>query len=126
VKAGWTVQDESTLALSRAPKGIAVSRMGKSQADLLRRLLAVYVDRISPALAEGQWALVERSFDELHFVWAGGLQPGEPHYYRVQGGGLLVEYDNTQRDVNHVHTVWRDLTMDFGGDPLARHYVDEH
>ena len=42
------------------------------------------------------------------------------------GGNLLIAYDNTQRDVNHVHTVWRDLSMDFGGDPLAQHYVDHH
>jgi len=46
--------------------------------------------------------------------------------YRLQGGSLLIEYDNTQRDVNHVHTVWRDLSMDFGGDPLAQHDVDHH
>ena len=57
------------------------------------------------------------------------LEPGQPHYYRVQGGTLLAEYDNTQRGVNHVHTVWRDLRpRDFGGDVLADHYahVDHH
>ena len=43
----------------------------------------------------------------------------QPHYYRVQGARLLAEYDNTQRGVNHVHTVWRDLDDDFGGDVLA-------
>ena len=53
-------------------------------------------------------------------------QPGEPHYYRVQGGTLLAEYDNTQRGVNHVHTVWRDLGADFGGDVLAAHYAHAH
>ena len=26
------------------------------------------------------------ALDELSFAWAGGLEPGEPHYYRVQGG----------------------------------------
>ena len=65
-----------------------------------------------------------------------GIEPGQPHYYRVQGGTLLAEYDNTQRGVNHVHTVWRDLSSDtsgdfggmFEGDVLADHYanVDHH
>ena len=49
-----------------------------------------------------------------------------PHYYRVQGTDFLAEYDNAQRQGNHVHTVWRDLSNDFGGDPLAQHYTEDH
>ena len=93
---------------------------------LLRDLLGCYLEQINPTLAEEQWKRAEQHLDDLHFLWAGGIHPGEPHYYRLQGGNLLIEYDNTQRDVNHVHTVWRDLSMDFGGDPLAQHYVDHH
>ena len=63
-----------------------------------------------------------RGSRRLHFAWAGGIEVGEPHYYRIQGPRLLVEYDNTQRDVNHVHSVWRDPDGDFGDDILARHY----
>jgi len=33
-----------------------------------------------------------------------------------------MEYDNTQNDANHIHTVWRDLQNDFGEDPLRAHY----
>ena len=85
-------------------------------------------------LADAQPAkyAADPALDELSFAWAGGLEPGQPHYYRVQGGTLLAEYDNTQRGVNHVHTVWRDLALDtsgdFGGDVLADHYahVDHH
>ena len=30
--------------------------------------------------------------------------------------------------IHHIHSVWRDLEFDFGGDPLAHHYVgkDSH
>jgi hypothetical protein len=62
----------------------------------------------------------------LAFAWAGGVEPGEGHYYRVQGPRLLVEDDNTQRGANHVHTVWRDPERDFGDDPLAAHHRDSH
>jgi hypothetical protein len=51
------------------------------------------------------------------------METGEPHNNRIQGGELFVEYDNTQRDVNHIHTVWRDLRNDFGRDVLAAHYA---
>jgi hypothetical protein len=59
-------------------------------------------------------------------AWAGSLQPRRPHYYRVQSPHLLVEYDNSQQDANHVHTVWRDPGADFGRDVLAAHYRDHH
>lgn len=59
--------------------------------------------------------------DEVYFAWAGSTDAGEPHYYRVQGASILIEYDNTQRHANHAHSVWRDLTSDFGLDALAEH-----
>ena len=61
-------------------------------------------------------------FDNLRFAWAGGLEPGQPHYYRIHGPTLLIEYDDTQNDANHIHTVYRDLQHDFGGDVLRAHY----
>ena len=62
----------------------------------------------------------------MHLAWAGSSVPGEPHYYRLQGPRLLVEYDNTQRAVNHAHSVWRDPEGDFGLDVLAEHRAAYH
>ena len=50
----------------------------------------------------------------------------EYHYYCVAGPTFLLEYDNTQDDANHIHSVWRDLRNDWGEDLLARHYADHH
>jgi Protein of unknown function (DUF3500) len=44
----------------------------------------------------------------------------------VRAGDLLLEYDNTQNDANHVHTVWRDRRRDWGEDLLAAHYHRAH
>jgi len=66
------------------------------------------------------------SFPALHLAWAGSTEPGWPHYYRIQGHRLLVEYDNTTRDANHVHTVWRDPVGDFGMDALSAHRRHAH
>jgi hypothetical protein len=64
--------------------------------------------------------------DNLWFAWAGGTERGEKHYFRIQGPTFLVEFDNTQNDGNHVHSVWRDYTGDFGQDVLRDHLAAEH
>jgi hypothetical protein len=60
--------------------------------------------------------------DKIGFAWAGGLERGMEHYYRIQAPTFLIEYDNTQNDANHVHSVWRDFENDFGVDLLRKHY----
>jgi hypothetical protein len=62
----------------------------------------------------------------VHFAWAGSTEPGQPHYYRLQGPRFLAEWDNTQRGANHAHSVWRDPEFDFGVDALARHRAAHH
>jgi hypothetical protein len=112
------------LAFSHRPKGIRASALSASQVEVLRALLDVYLDRLPDAVADDEKSRFAGGLiHELAFLWAGGTEPGEPHYYRIQGADLLVEYDNTQRGANHVHTVWRDLRNDFGRDVLAQHYA---
>ncbi|WP_305790048.1 DUF3500 domain-containing protein [Symbioplanes lichenis] len=117
--------------LSRVPDiglaGIPGSALTPAQQDLLRALLGTFIDRIPPALAAAESAkFAGKLLDEVHFAWAGATEPGAPHYYRLQGPSLLAEYDNTQSNANHVHTVWRNPTNDFGDDVLARHLADHH
>ncbi|MFT3945710.1 MAG: DUF3500 domain-containing protein [Agriterribacter sp.] len=40
--------------------------------------------------------------------------------------GSLIEYDNTQNNANHIHTVIRDLKNDFREDALLEHYKNGH
>jgi Protein of unknown function (DUF3500) len=111
------------VSFTAAPKGIAASMLDPGQTSILRELIGCYLARLPDQLADQQARLVEREFERLGFLWAGGAERGEPHYYRIQGERVLIEYDNTQRGANHIHTVWRDLANDFGGDALARHYA---
>lgn len=104
-------------------EGIPVEAMGPEQRALLLRLLAEYVENADPEIAGPRMARLEEvGIDRLHFAWAGGLEVGDPHYYRIHGPTLLIEYDNTQGNANHIHSVWRDLENDFGEDLLRRHY----
>jgi len=105
------------------PPGLAASQMNKSQRDLLISLIREYTGRNRAELAEADWQKIEKAgWTKIHFAWAGGLEPGQGHYYRVQGPAFLFEYDNTQNNTNHIHAVWRDVENDFGEDVLRKHY----
>jgi uncharacterized protein DUF3500 len=97
------------------PEGLAGAGMLPQQRELLAGLVRQYLRRLPGPLAETEAARVlgER-LEEVHFGWAGSPEPGRPHYYRVQGPGLHIEYDNVQNGANHVHSVWRDPEGDFG------------
>jgi hypothetical protein len=104
-------------------EGLAAGEMSPPEQAQLRKLLHVYSDRMTDSAAREQLQRIERAgFAKLHFGWAGSVEPGTPHYYRVHGPTVLIEYDNTQNNANHIHTVWRDLERDFGGDLLRAHY----
>lgn len=124
---GYTAADHSELALGARP-GLSGADLRGDQRDLLRQLVAVYTDRSPAHIAEAHRQLWsdDAVLDQLHIAWAGGLAPDDPHYYRLTGPRLLVEYDNTQRGVNHAHSVWRDPVGDFGLDLLAHHRSGSH
>jgi hypothetical protein len=106
------------------PAGVAASGLGPTARAALSQLIAVYLDRLPPSLAAPE---AERAAaGELHFAWAGPVAPGTRHYYRVQGDDLLIEYDHTEPDGNHAHTVLRRPRSDFGADVLAAHRRDAH
>ncbi len=105
------------------PEGIGASQLNKQQKDLLNRLIEEYFARMPQDIAdERRKKAREAGMDKIYFAWAGGINRGEPHYYRVQGPTFLIEYDDTQNNANHIHSVWRDFNGDFGADLLREHY----
>lgn len=109
------------------PAGLGYGDMNEAQKKLLLQLLNVYVKNYQLGFSKRLMEKIEKAgIENLSFAWAGSLQPGAGHYYRIQGPMLLIEYDNTQNNANHVHTVVRDLTNDFAEDILREHYEKEH
>ena len=104
-------------------KGIAFADLSAEQRGLLLAVIEEYAGVQPEAVARKR---VERlraaGFDRIRFAWMGGRKRGEPHYHRIQGPTFLIEYDNTQDDANHIHSVWRDFDGDFGIDLLEQHY----
>ena len=113
-------------ALPEQPRGISYARLDRSQRELFVALLRQYVDRSAPAVANQAWTdITDAGLEQVCFGWAGPLERGSGHYYAISGPSLLIEYDNTQDQANHIHSVWRDLRRDFAGDLLAQHYAGE-
>jgi hypothetical protein len=109
------------------PKGLSSSSMNQSQHDILQALIHEYIHRMPEAIAEIELErLTKLGLDHIHLAWAGGLERHQPHYYRLQGLQFLIEYDNVQNDANHIHTVWRNPSNDFGADLIADHYHAAH
>ncbi|SNT04048.1 Protein of unknown function [Geodermatophilus pulveris] len=112
--------DGGVLPLTPGPRGLPGSELDGDRRRQLEALLSAHVGRVPDGLA----APVD--VDSVHLLWAGSTDPGRPHYYRLQGPRLLVEWDNTQQDGNHAHSVWRDPEADFGLDALAAHRAAHH
>jgi len=105
-----------------SPVGITAAAMTPKQRDLLMRLIEVYASKMASDIAADRMAgLRQAGVEKIAFAWAGEAERGKKHYYRIQGPTFLVEYDNTQNDGNHIHSVWRDFDGDFGRDLLREH-----
>jgi len=105
------------------PVGIFAREMTPAQKILLNKLIVAYLLSMPPLTANARMKkITKEDMDALRFGWAGGTKPGIPHYYRLQGNTFLIEFDNTQSNANHIHTVWRDFNGDFGADLLFEHY----
>ena len=110
-------------------EGLALETMQTYQRELLIQLIHEYIDRLPDEVAQiERRKLRESSLNDIHFAWAGGEKPSMPHYYRLHSTFFFVEYDNTQNNANHIHSVWRHIEDDFGTDLLRLHYhkTDHH
>jgi len=109
------------------PDGIAAAQLTPPQREKLIGLIKVYLGRARPELAEETFAKISAAgLDKVMFAWAGGLDRTQQTYYRIQGPTFLIEFDNSQGNGNHVHSVFRDFKGDFANDLLAEHYAKEH
>lgn len=106
------------------PQGIAVNTLSAQQKDLVQRILDEVVTTHRPEIARAY--LQQIDVNELRFVWLGGTNDGEAHYYRLEGPDFFFEYDLVQNNGNHVHAVWRSKHGDFGADLLLQHRAEAH
>lgn len=113
--------------IDELPEGLPYEDMTAVQQFQLLDLIKLYSSQLRPEVVEEDWKEIrDAGYNALSFSWAGGLERGGPHYFRVQGPTFLIEYDNTQQNANHAHLVWRNYEGDYGDDILLRHYEAMH
>jgi hypothetical protein len=102
------------------PKGLLATKMTEAQRKTLKKLLQSYANRMPPEVAEVELKQAEDAgLEKVHFAYAGGIDDGEQHTYRIQGPTFVVEFLNVQEDsaknpANHIHSAWRNIKGDFG------------
>jgi hypothetical protein len=118
-----STDDRKALALVRAkPSGISADGLDESQASILNRLIDTYLSRLpAKAAAEYRAHIDADGASAVHFAWAGGIERGTPHYFRVQTSQLLIEMVNAVDSGNHIHSVIRDFDNDFAAKSLAKY-----
>jgi hypothetical protein len=111
----------------KTPAGVALGELGADPRALALRLVETYARNMRSDVADEELRRMrEAGSENVRFAWAGPIDPKQPHYYRLHGPTLLIEYDNSQNRANHVHSVWHDPRNDFGVDPLRAHYESGH
>ncbi|MEK6701248.1 MAG: DUF3500 domain-containing protein, partial [Planctomycetota bacterium] len=109
------------------PLGLACADMTPDQRRIFDELLAEFTHNLRGSLAAAEYAKMQTAgLEKIRFCWAGSLERNQGHYYRLVGPTFVIEYDNTQNEANHPHTIWHDRTRDFGGDALADHLKADH
>ena len=101
------------------PLGVRGGDIEPDSRRYLQALIDLYSGRVRHAPSKPD-------VEEVHFAWIGGVEHGRPHYYRLQGPQFLVEYDNTQNEADHSHSVWRTPGDDFGASLLRDHRTQAH
>jgi hypothetical protein len=111
-------------------QGLAINSLSTEQRVLFRLLISEFVDNLEYGKREEYWKKFEKGQDQTHLAWIGSHEPHKPHYYLIHGPEILIEYDNISWDkegVDHIHTIMRDVSNDFGEDLLRAHYsTDDH
>ncbi|MEO5684191.1 MAG: DUF3500 domain-containing protein [Chitinophagaceae bacterium] len=126
---GEIVTAASRKAMIAQPAGIRYSELSAANQQLMLQLVSLYIHRYTKLFADNMLKQIQAAgLNNLWFTWAGYTEAalGKPYYYRIQGPTIIIEYDNSQNNANHIHTVIRDLINDFGGDILLEHYRTSH
>jgi hypothetical protein len=100
------------------PEGLRASAMTPAQQTMLLGIVEEWAGIMTDAYAGPRMAEIRSNLPETWFAWSGPTTNGSAAYFRVQGPTIVIEYA-AQGGVDHIHTIYRDPTNDYGA-KLAR------
>jgi hypothetical protein len=96
------------------PEGIRASALSSAQQTMLVDLVREWTGIVTGAFAEPRIAEIRANLPQTYFAWSGPTTNGSAAYFRIQGPTLVIEYAPQQDSVDHIHTIYRDPTNDYG------------
>ncbi len=96
------------------PEGIVATALSPAQQTMLLDLAREWTGIVTDAFAESRMAEIRANLPQTYFAWSGPTTNGSPAYFRIQGPTLVIEYAPQQGSVDHIHTIYRDPTNDYG------------
>ena len=107
--------------------GLSGDLMSKTQMKKLYDLIDIYINRNPSGFSKKLSSQVKKyPKEKIFFAWAGSPELGKGNYYRISTPSIFIEYDNTQDNANHIHSVMRYIENDFGVNFLSEHYKNQH
>ncbi len=99
------------------PEGMKASAMNEKQRAMLLDLISQWAGIANDRYAAARMEEIKAGLDDTWLAWSGPItvEPGKngTAYYRIQGPKLVIEYA-PQHGEDHVHTMYRDPTNDYG------------
>ncbi len=95
------------------PEGIRAASLSAAQQAQLWDVVREWVGIVNDSFAEPRMAELRANVRDTYFAWSGPTTNGAPAYFRIQGPTLVIEYA-PQNGVDHIHTIYRDPTNDYG------------
>ena len=102
------------------PEGIKASAMTPAQQTMLLDVAHEWVGILNDEAAGAKMAELKANLPQTWFAWSGSTKNGEVAYYRIQGPTVVIEYAPQQGDLDHIHTIYRDPTNDYGAKLVAK------
>jgi hypothetical protein len=96
------------------PEGILAADLDTRQQALLLEVVHEWVGILNDEAATAKMAEIKANLPRTWFAWSGSTKNGGLAYYRVQGPTVVIEYAPQQGDLDHIHTIYRDPTNDYG------------
>jgi hypothetical protein len=96
------------------PKGVKAATFTDAQKAMLLDLIGQWIHILPGSTsAKARMAEIKAKLDDTYFAWYGPTTNGSAIYFRVQGPTLVIEYA-PQGSTDHIHTILRDPTDDYG------------
>jgi len=95
------------------PEGVRASVLTAAQQAMLLELIREWAGIMNDAYTGSRMAEIKTNLSQTYFAWSGPTASGSAAYFRIQGPTLVIEYA-PQGGTDHIHTIYRDPTNDYG------------